>query len=125
MRALIVDDERAFCDIAREFLSGFCEVRVAPTAWEGAVLFEDFQPDIMVVDNQLPDSPGADLVLRVRGRKEAYILLVSIDREEDIAARLLPQKADAFLKKPFRRQDLEEALLRAVAAVKRSKGRKA
>jgi DNA-binding response OmpR family regulator len=124
VKALVIDDEKAFTDIAERFLSGFCQVKVAVSAEDGLNALNDFQADIVVVDNQLPGINGVDLVRKIRSlrAKDVCIAMVTIDKEEDVAAALIPEKVDIFLKKPFRRSDLEKILLEAILAVRRKKG---
>ena len=122
IKALVIDDEKAFIEIAQEFLSGFCQVSVAETAEEGLSLLKSFLPDIVVVDNQLPGLQGVGLVKQIRATQDAYIVMVTIDKEEEIVSSLQPEKVDRFLRKPFRRSDLEQVLLDAIVVVKRKKG---
>lgn len=122
IKALVIDDEKAFTDIAERFLSGFCQVRVVDTAEAGLDVFNIFLPDIVVVDNQLPGLQGVALVRQIRSLADVFVVMITIDKEDEIVSQLGPEKVDFFLKKPFRRADLEKALLEAIVAVKRKKG---
>jgi CheY-like chemotaxis protein len=61
LKILIIDDEKDYCMIMRSyFLGRKYEVFLAYTLKEGLKLLEESQPDILLLDNNLPDGKGRD-----------------------------------------------------------------
>jgi DNA-binding response OmpR family regulator len=59
LKILIVDDEIDYCMIMKNFFRGKdYEVSVAFTLKEGLALLENIRPDILFLDNNLPDGKG-------------------------------------------------------------------
>ncbi len=60
-KVLIIDDEEDLCMLLRNYLSrkNF-EVFIAHTLNEGLVMLEENKPDILFLDNNLPDGSGWD-----------------------------------------------------------------
>lgn len=62
-RILIVDDEADFCLIMKSFFMGKgYEVALAPTIKDGLEKADEIHPDILFMDNNLPDGNGWDSV---------------------------------------------------------------
>ena len=62
-KILIVDDESDFCEIMKSYFTrkGY-DVLLAGTLHEGMVLLKEKQPDILFLDNNLPDGQGWEAV---------------------------------------------------------------
>lgn len=61
LKVLIIDDEKDYCMIMKSyFLGRHYEVSVAYDLKEGLKLLGDIQPDILLLDNNLPDGKGRD-----------------------------------------------------------------
>ena len=60
-KILIVDDENDFCEIMKNYFTkkGY-EVSIAGTLKEGMALLKEIRPDILFLDNNLPDGQGWD-----------------------------------------------------------------
>ena len=60
---LIIDDETDFCGIMKNyFQKRNYEAQVAYSIQEGLVLMQELQPDILLLDNNLPDGNGWEIV---------------------------------------------------------------
>ena len=58
-KVLIIDDEVDFCLLMQFYLSKKnCEVSISHTLQDGLVLVHDKAPDIVILDNNLPDGLG-------------------------------------------------------------------
>ena len=58
-KVLIIDDEVDFCLLMQFYLSKKnCDVSVSHTLQEGLGLVYDYVPDIVILDNNLPDGLG-------------------------------------------------------------------
>lgn len=59
VKILIVDDEEDYCMIMKAYFEEKgCEVEVANTLGEGLQKIESVQPDVLFLDNNLPDGEG-------------------------------------------------------------------
>lgn len=119
-RVLVIDDNAANRSVITAMLSplGF-ELTEAADGQSGVCAFEDFRPDVVLMDLRLPgamDGLAATREIRQRTTNlRLKIIAVSasaydIDRKECLAA-----GCDDFLAKPFREEDLWSALGRALA----------
>jgi len=58
-KVLIIDDEVDFCLLMQFYLSKKnCEVSISHTLQDGLGLVQDSEPDIVILDNNLPDGLG-------------------------------------------------------------------
>src|SRR5688500_10028418 len=65
-RVLIIDDETDFCGIMKNyFMKKNYDASVAFSIREGMIKLSDHQPNILLLDNNLPDGDGWELVERV------------------------------------------------------------
>jgi two-component system, OmpR family, KDP operon response regulator KdpE len=114
---LIVDDE---AQIRRFLRTGFemeqFSVLEAPTAEEGLRAATLRPVDLIVVDLQLPDFDGSELVARLRGWSTVPIIVLSVRSSEAEKVRVLELGADDYVVKPF---GMAELLARARAALRR------
>ena len=96
---LIVDDEVDVCMLLRRaMLKHFQKVECAHTLTDGYAKAAAFQPDVILLDNNLPDGYGLEHIAEFKGvNKPTRIVMISaMDiRQEAIAA-----GADEFIGKP-------------------------
>jgi two-component system KDP operon response regulator KdpE len=114
---LVIDDEpkiRRFLRAGFE-LQGF-SVREADDAAEGLKLATFDAPDLIVLDLDLPDLHGGDILERVRSWSNVPIIILSVESSEEQKVRLLKMGADDYVVKPF---GIAELLARSEAALRR------
>ena len=96
---LIVDDEVDVCVLLRRaMLKHFQKVECAHTLSDGYALFASFQPDVVLLDNNLPDGYGLEHIaeFKVADKQTRVVMISAMDiRQEAIAA-----GADEFIGKP-------------------------
>jgi two-component system, OmpR family, KDP operon response regulator KdpE len=114
---LIVDDE---LQIRRFLRAGFemeqFSVLEAATAEDG-LRAATLQPvDLLVVDLELPDLDGSEIVERLRSWSTVPIIVLSVRSSEAEKVRVLELGADDYVVKPF---GMAELLARAHAAMRR------
>lgn len=114
---LIVDDE---LQIRRFLRAGFemeqFSVLEAATAEDG-LRAATLQPmDLLVVDLELPDLDGSEIVERLRSWSTVPIIVLSVRSSEAEKVRVLELGADDYVVKPF---GMAELLARARAALRR------
>lgn len=119
MKILVVDDEQAVRESLRRSLSfnGY-DVLLAPDGVEAIAIVQDENPDIMVLDVNMPNMDGLEVcrTLRSEGWGRPILMLTARDGVSDRVAGL-DAGADDYLPKPFA---LEELLARVRSLVRRA-----
>lgn len=114
-RILIVDDQETNVRLLERMLSraGYTDLVTTTDPSRVAVLYEEQQPDLVVLDLLMPDMDGyqvmQDLARRVPVGTYLPILVLTADGTPEARRRALSMGAKDFLTKPF---DQDEALLR-------------
>jgi DNA-binding response OmpR family regulator len=107
MRILLVDDDRELIDLLAFALrrAGLDPIG-AHDASAALRLFEERQPDLVVLDINLGASSGLEVLKDLRRRADLpVIMLTALDSEED-KVRGLEAGADDYLTKPFSHREL-------------------
>ncbi len=121
MRVLLIEDDRATAQGIELMLKseGF-NVYVTDYGEEGVDLGKLYDYDIILLDLNLPDMPGFDVLKTLRVAKvDTPILILSGNADIDNKVRGLGSGADDYMTKPFHK---EELIARIHAVVRRSKG---
>lgn len=92
------------------------QTKMVGTLAEGREALEAFQPDLVVLDLQLPDGDGIDFCRWLRHQAEIYILILSFRGSEGEKVVGLKAGADDYLAKPF---GMQEFLARVEALARR------
>ena len=120
MKALLIEgDEDTINNVALCFSLGWVEVNLVMTAEgaSGVELVERESPDLVMLELNLPDVDGFDVLNQIRSFSDVpLIILTSRDGEID-RARGLDLGADDYITKPFRPIDV---LARVKALLRRS-----
>lgn len=118
MRRLLVIDDEAQIGRLLEIAFGArdWEVFTAPTGFEGIQGLQSAKPDVVLLDLNLPDMSGLEVLRRLREWSTVPVIVISVrDAVEDIVA-LLNAGADDYIAKPFH---TDELIARAEAAHRR------
>jgi CheY-like chemotaxis protein len=104
LRCLIIDDNVRFLDVARALLEreGIVVVAVASSAAEALQRAEELRPDVALVDVNLGDQSGFDVVRRLQDTASLApirTVLISTQAEEDYADLVAASPAIGFLPK--------------------------
>ena len=115
---LLVDDSSTFLRIAERFLGESSEVRVVGAALGGLQalpLARDLQPEVIVVDLQMPDLNGLDLIPQLRtALPEARIIALTFHDDRFHRDAALRAGADDFVAKGNMGNDLLPAIRNVV-----------
>ncbi|WAL62724.1 response regulator transcription factor [Thermocoleostomius sinensis] len=110
MDILIVEDEAEIAELIQLYLEkeGFsCRIcRDGPTALQ---VFQEQQPDLIILDLMLPGLDGLEVCARIRqkpGAKDPYILMLTAKGEELDRIIGLSTGADDYMVKPFSPREL-------------------
>jgi diguanylate cyclase (GGDEF)-like protein len=117
MKVLIADDEPGTRLLLTATLSRLGHECVAAEdgdeAWRR---YEEFAPDVVVTDWQMPGLDGTALARRIRAAQDVpytYVLVLTGAADEDAARATMEAGADDLIAKPFDAADLERKLIAA------------
>ena len=110
----MVDDDPDFCVLLREMLKwrGF-EVSVAYSASDALSSMGQVHPEIMLVDIQMPEVDGLELIRRIRSDKGLHNIPIIVVTATAIREMLLASQeagADFFLTKPLSYFELDRTI---------------
>lgn len=112
-RILIIEDCKFTTGTLKEILKkeGYNVVGQATTGAEGIEMAFELEPDVVTVDNMLPDMIGIDVVKElVKEVEDCKILMISSLSDEQIIKDALRSGASKYLVKPFTPSQLKESL---------------
>ncbi len=120
-RALVVDDTEINRNLAQRMLQKIgCVVEVAANGEEALECCSHTQFDLILMDCQMPVMDGFRAVRWVRrieadeGRPRSYVAALTANATKGDRERCLAAGMDDYLAKPFRLEDLQEIVLRAL-----------
>lgn len=118
MKALIVDDDRVLADVLAFTLrrEGF-EIAMAYDGEEALRRWTSDEPDLIVLDVNMPKLDGFAVCRRIREQTDIPIILLTVRGEEDDVVRGLGLGADDYVTKPFSPRQL---VARAHAVLRRA-----
>ena len=117
-RVLVVDDEAQIRHaLQRALRARGYEVALAPDGEQALTQAEDFGPDLVVLDLNLPVMDGLEVCRRLRGWSTVPILVLSVREDESDKVAALDLGADDYLTKPF---GVDELLARVRALLRRA-----
>jgi DNA-binding NtrC family response regulator len=110
-RILIVDDDVAISSGFEALLSDEWDVRTASDGRSAVVAFGEFSPDVVLLDVQLPDTTGIDLLHQFKMYAESTaVIMMSGGSTLDRVVESMKLGAETFLQKPFDFEMLEAVL---------------
>ena len=118
LQLVLIDDNRAWLDTLADYLEqhGF-EVRTAEGGKPGLELLEKSGIRVAVVDFNMPEMNGLELLRQLRERqKNVAVLVLSSDEDPDVSHRVMEEGAKAFLSKCTAPVELLRALVQALLA---------
>lgn len=115
-KILVVDDDSAVRNLIHRFLArqNF-QIESAENGETALAMFEQFQPDLVILDVMLPDITGFDVCQQIK-KKRPHVLVMLLTSLTDVQYQITGLEwADAYVSKPFHLSVLEkqvQALLR-------------
>ncbi len=112
-KVLIVDDEEPVRSILKRFLIGRgYQVETAGGGIEGVEKAESFGPSFILLDINMPDLDGLEVLKSVKKRlPQVAVIMITGVQEELVAQEAIRQGAYDYITKPFSLDYLEKALL--------------
>jgi len=118
MKALVVDDDLALADVVSFILRrGGYEVIVAHDGLTALDRWQVENPDIIILDLNLPKLNGLNVCRRIRAQAETPIIMLTVRGDENDIVQGLKIGADDYIVKPFSPRQL---IARAEAVLRRS-----
>lgn len=116
MRILVVDDNRDILDLVQRVLQTYGhEVVIARDGLEALQQELTSQPDLLVLDVNLPTLDGWEVCRRVKARRSVPIMLLTVRAENADIQRSIDAGADDHLPKPFDIAEFLERIRRLTA----------
>jgi two-component system, OmpR family, response regulator len=118
-KILVVDDDQAIRNLIQRFLAKQeYKVESADDGKSALAMFEQFNPDLVILDVNLPDANGYSLCQEMQGRTGVFVLMLTSRTDEADKIRGFSQGADDYITKPF---SLSELGARVGAILKRQR----
>lgn len=118
-KILVVDDEEKIVEVIESYLhkEGF-QVFKAYNGRKALELYNDKQPDLIILDLMLPDISGEDICRQIRSTADTPIIMLTAKVEEENILTGLNIGADDYVTKPFSPRQL---IARVHAVLRRAK----
>ena len=102
-KVFIFDDNREIIELCLLLLEEFnCEVKTSPTTNDAVAQIKAFQPDLIFMDNWLPDVSGVQATQAIKEDPElTHIPVVYFTANYNIKELAEEAGADDYLSKPF------------------------
>jgi len=118
---LVVEDQAATADLIVEVLGGEgYDVQTVDTLTKARARLKKNPPEMLILDRNLPDGDGVDLLAEIRGdEKLSATPVIILTAKKDVADKVLGLRtgADDYVAKPF---NTEELVARVGAILRRA-----
>ncbi len=112
LNILIVEDEGDICLILNLMLKkNDVEIEHVNTLAKAETFLKEQTPQIIIMDNQLPDGLGIDYIKKIKTDYPALkIIMITGNAADSDKENALQNGADIFLAKPFTKEQIQDAL---------------
>jgi two-component system response regulator AtoC len=117
-KILVVDDEKLIRWTLEQHLTkeGY-EVLTADSAEKGLALINDEMPDLILLDNRLPEMSGLELLERLHVRERGLmVIMITAYGLVETAVRAMKLGAYDYVSKPFNLEEITFAIRKAIEA---------
>ena len=116
-KILVVDDDQNICELLRLYIEkeGF-EVRIANDGRKALEIFEEQNPDLIMLDIMLPELDGGQVCREIRKKSQCPIIMLTAKGEVFDKVLGLELGADDYVVKPF---ETKEVVARIKAVLRR------
>jgi two-component system, OmpR family, alkaline phosphatase synthesis response regulator PhoP len=122
-KILVVDDDNGVRNLIYRFLSRKYHIESAADGKTALTLFDKLNPDLVILDWNLPDTTGYQLCQEMQRRTNVLVMILSSRTDEADKIKILSAGADDFMSKPFSLAEVEvrvQALLRRIRTINSS-----
>lgn len=114
-KVLIVEDEADMCLLLNILLNGReLELDHVKSINAARTYLEGIRPDVVLLDNRLPDGFGVDFVSYIKKNYPGVKVIMISGFDASVSDVALENGADSFLEKPFTREKLYESIKQLV-----------
>jgi len=112
LTALIIDDENDICFLLSNILrNNDLTVQYVHSITEGKSTLKKIEPNLLFLDNHLPDGFGIDFIRYVkREHADTKIVMVTAHDTPDDRRKALEEGADVFIAKPFSTVEIKNVI---------------
>lgn len=116
-KVLIVDDDENISEVINMYLksSGY-NTRIALNGKEAQIAYEEYKPDIVLLDVMIPYVDGIDVLKWIRKQAETPVIMITAKGDTFDKVLALELGADDYIVKPF---EPKELLARVKAVLRR------
>ena len=113
-KILIFDDDTAILEVVTIiFEENGYDVKISETSHDILEKVEEYQPDVILMDNWIPKIGGVEATKLLKSSEEfRHIPVIYVTANNDIVALAAEAQADDYVSKPFNLEDLEEIVAR-------------
>jgi len=104
MKVLVIEDEKSIIDaisVAFEFRWPDAKLIASTTGKKGILLVRKESPDIVILDLNLPDISGFDVLKEIRKFSTVPVIILTVRSEDEDMLKGLEAGADDYIIKPF------------------------
>ncbi|BET59593.1 sigma-54 dependent transcriptional regulator [Geobacter sp. 60473] len=122
-RILVVDDEKLISwSISTMLEKAGHSVATAASGTEALQKFQNFRPEVVLLDISLPDMSGLEILARVKEENEdVTVIMITANSNADEAVTAFQRGADDFFGKPFCLETLRHVVDKALERMKLKK----
>lgn len=106
-KILVVEDDCNVRTLVHRFLSRKYQIQSAANGEAALSLFKQFEPTLVILDWNLPDTSGYNLCLEMQSRTNVLVMVLSSRTDEADKLRILSAGADDYISKPFSLTEVE------------------
>jgi DNA-binding response OmpR family regulator len=117
-KILVVEDDAPIRTLLYRFLNQTYQVKVAADGQTALEIFEEFNPVLVILDWNLPDTTGYKLCQEMQKRTNVLVAILSSRTAQEDRLKIMKAGADDFMCKPF---SLEELAVRVEVLLRRAR----
>lgn len=119
MKILTIDDQQLILlSVEKRLTELGYDVKTADSGKKGIEVYDSFEPDLVLVDINMPDMSGLDVVKHIKGgsKKETPVLVMSGNTDETIITDGFTLGIDDYMKKPVSLSEMAARIKRLIGA---------
>lgn len=121
MRTILINYNITLISSLKDFLEAFLNIVIVGAFRESEIAFEhipSLDPDIVIIDLDLQNSPGVDLIRHLRGiSADLVIVAIATANTEGFRETILDAGANAYIPKAQLAKDLIPAMRREISGL--------
>ena len=108
--AVVIDDDVDLCLLVKAILyPSVSKITCVHSLEVGKNILNETNPDLIFLDNNLPDGQGIDLIREIKAARPRAIVIM-ISALDNIKQKALDEGADLFIEKPLSHKVLKEVI---------------